>query len=523
MGTITANHQLGTDIIIVGAGPTGLMAACQLARFGVDLIIIDAKAGTTPESRAMLVSARSMEIYQQMGLSDKVIAQGEYIRNLSIYIDGKEKVDFSLGKAGAGLTDFPYIQSFEQSGNESLLYEQLRKKGRDVLWRTELVDMEQSAEGVTVKLQDLVAKKQLEVRAKYLIACDGASSTVRQLLKCKFEGKTYENKFFVADTRIDWAQPAHRVVASPSRTNFCAFFPMYDKDSYRVLGTLPGSFYNKENIAFQDIESVIRSTVGIPLQFKVVNWFSVYKLHQRCVESFAVNRCFLAGDAAHIHSPAGGQGMNTGLQDAYNLSWKLWMVLTGTAGGSLLSTYHTERYPFAKWLLKFTDRIFGFMTDRQVFFYLLRKHLLPFIFKVLSISPRIKKRIFRAVSQIWYSYEDSPLSVGHSEQSLTFKAGDRFPYVRIDHEGKTISCYHLLTAAKFHLVCIGADSNGNKDDVPAALVPLIQLINLPHSPCWLKLGIRTKLYILVRPDNYIGMISDRIDNDSLEKYFRLYR
>ncbi|WP_394772002.1 FAD-dependent monooxygenase [Mucilaginibacter sp.] len=517
-----AKYLLCTDIIIIGAGPTGLMAACQLARFGVDLIIIDAKGGTTPESRAILVTARSMEIYQQMGLSDEVLAQGEYIRDLSIYINGKEKVGFSLGKAGNGLTDFPYLQSFEQSKNESLLYEQLKKMDRDVLWRTELVDLEQSAEGVTVKLQDLVTKKHLEVRAKYLIGCDGASSTVRQQLKCKFEGRTYENKFFVADTRINWAQPAHRIVASTSRTNFCAFFPMYDKESYRVLGTLPRNFYNREDIVFEDIESVVRSTIGIPLQFKMVNWFSVYKLHQRCVESFAVNRCFLAGDAAHIHSPAGGQGMNTGLQDAYNLSWKLWMVLAGTAGESLLSTYHAERYPFAKWLLTFTDRIFGFMTGDHLFFHLLRKHLLPFIFKIVSISPRIKKRIFRTLSQTWYAYEGSLLSV-HSKQSLTFKAGDRFPYVRIDHKGELISCYNLLTAAKFHLVCIGADSNGNNDGIPKALVPLIQPVNLPSSPGWLKLGVKKKLYILVRPDNYIGLISDRMDDNSLEKYFRLYR
>jgi len=522
MENSAANHQLCTDIIIIGAGPTGLMAACQLARFGVDLIIIDAQGGTTPESRAMLVTARSMEIYQQMGLSDTVLVQGKYIRDLSIYINGKERVSFSMGKAGDGLTDFPYIQSFEQSRNESLLYEQLKKMDRDVLWRTELVDLEQSAEGVTVKLDDLVTKKHLEVRAKYLIGCDGASSTVRQQLKCKFEGRTYENKFFVADTRIDWAQPAHQIVASPSRTNFCAFFPMYDKGSYRVLGTLPGSFYNKEDIAFQDIESVIRSTINIPLQFKTVNWFSVYKLHQRCVENFATDRCFLAGDAAHIHSPAGGQGMNTGLQDAYNLSWKLWMVLSGTAGGSLLKTYHAERYPFAKWLLMFTDRIFGFMTDSHVLFHLLRKHLIPFIFKILSISPRIKKRIFSTMSQIWYSYEDSPLSALHSKQSLTFKAGDRFPYVRINHKGEMISCYNLLTAAKFHLVCIGADSIGDEDGIPETFVSLIQPINLPLEPGWLKLGVKKKLYILVRPDNYIGLISDRLDDDRLAKYFRLY-
>ena len=188
-----------TDVLIVGAGPTGLMAACQLARFGVNLLIIDAKPGVTAQSRALLITARSMEIYQEMGLSDRVIAGGQSISDLSIYMAGKEKIKLSLGKAGEGLTDFPYLQSFEQSRNEELLYAELRKWKIDVSWNTEFLHLEQSAKGVTAEVRDLLSERVWTINARYLIGCDGASSSVRQMLKCRFDGRTYENKFFVAD------------------------------------------------------------------------------------------------------------------------------------------------------------------------------------------------------------------------------------------------------------------------------------------------------------------------------------
>ncbi|MEO6850746.1 MAG: FAD-dependent monooxygenase [Mucilaginibacter sp.] len=513
---------MNTDILIIGAGPTGLMAACQLARFGVDAVIVDAKPGINAESRAMLVTARSMEIYQQMGLADTVVAEGKYIQDLAVYMGGKEKIKFSLGKAGDGLTDFPYIQAFEQSRNEALLYGHLKSLQQDVLWNTEFLSLEQSAEGVTARLHDLVSKKILNIQAKYLIGCDGASSQVRQQLKSKFEGGTYENKFFVADTTIQWDQPAHQIIASPSKVNFCAFFPMYQEDTYRVLGTLPKDFSDKENIDFKDLEAVIKETIKVPLKFKAVNWFSIYKLHHRCVESFSDGRCFLAGDAAHVHSPAGGQGMNTGLQDAYNLSWKLWMALNGNGGKNLLDTYHTERYPFASWLLRFTDRIFGFMTSDNVFIYRLRKYLMPVIFRIVSASHPAKKSIFTTLSQIWYSYSHSPLSVQHTTQSLKFKAGDRFPYIQLKTDGEMLSCYHLFVAAKFHLLCIGAEADFREVNIPDPLVPAIKSVNLPLSPEWLEFGIHAQIYILVRPDNYIGLISDKMDKETLSVYFRHY-
>ena len=511
---------MNTDVVIIGAGPTGLMAACQLARYGVDFIIVDSKSKPTAESSAMLITARSLEIYQQMGISQTAIEQGKYIRNLSVFIDGKEKVTFAIGKAGRGLTDFPYMQVFEQSKNEELLNEVLTKQDYQVWWNTEFISLDQQSNSVTVQLKRNDTNEGITINAKYLIACDGAKSKVRHLLKCNFKGGTYENKFFVADIRIKWGQPPNQVIAAPSKINFCAFFPMYGDDNYRVLGTMPKNFKNKEDILFKDLETVIKSIIQIPLEFEKVNWFAIYHLHYRCADRFKTGRCFLAGDAAHIHSPAGGQGMNTGLQDAYNLSWKLAMVLQNNAGEKLLNTYHLERYPFAKWLLKFTDRVFGLMTSSNWIISWFRTNLAPFLINKMVNKSAAGIKLFKIFSQIWYSYRTSPLSIHASKQKLQFKAGDRFPYVLTLIDDKLQSCYHLLTKPKFHLVVIGEQvSVEEQNRIPSELRPIIEIIFLPLSREWELLGIKQKLYILVRPDNYIGMLSDHLNQSVVQCYF----
>ena len=513
------NNNRNTDVIIIGAGPTGLMAACQLARYEIDFIIVDQKAGPTVESRAITVTARSLEIYQQMGIAAKAVEQGQPIKEFSLFMDGKERASFSIGEMGKGLTDFPYLLGFEQSKNETLLYETLQKYNRQVEWNTAFLDLEQNNEDVIVRLKNPQGCMHA-VKAKYLIACDGASSPVRHALNCNFRGGTYENKFYVADTQLNWDFSYNRLLLSPEKKSFCAFFPMPGDNAYRVIGTLPKEFYTKEHITFSDVQDVIKDNVKFPLEFRKVNWFSIYKLHHRCVDNFRAGRCFLAGDAAHIHSPAGGQGMNTGLQDAYNLTWKLAMVLKGFANDKLLETYHTERYPFAKWLLNFTDRAFGFMTSDHFLIDFFRKYFASQLIKLALGNKKLRTGIFRTLSQIWYSYIESPLSLNLSRQALKFKAGERLPYIKININNKEQSIYCLLTAAKFHLLVIG------KNNLPPELMgamtqfeKIINIIFLPSEKRWKKLGAEKELYILVRPDNYIGLLSDKISEEILKTYF----
>ena len=511
-----------TQVIIIGAGPTGLMAACQLARFNVDFIIIDTKPAPTHESRAMLVTARSMEIYQQMGLADTVFEQGQVIGKFAIYMNGREKAVLETANAGNGLTDFPNLQAFEQFKNEELLYEQLKATGRDVLWRTSLVSFEQHDDHVVASLYDKSDPfRKISIQASYLLACDGSSSPVRQQLGLSFEGGTYQNKFFVADVKLSWLQPANKLIASLSRVNFCAFFPMYGNGNYRILGTLPEGFAGKENVSFDDLKDVITANIKLSLNIEKLNWFSVYKLHHRCVNSFRINRCFLLGDAAHIHSPAGGQGMNTGLQDAHNLAWKLALVLQGVVDDKLINTYHDERYPFAQWLMKFTDKIFAFMTSCNWFLYQLRTYVMPNILRLVLSTQCISKRIFRILSQIWYSYRKSPLSLQFIKQKLKFSAGDRCPYVMTTNEGKLQSIYHLLMEPKFHLLCIG--SIGYDGLIPDHLINYIKVVNLPLNESWQKLGVQSGLYLLIRPDNYIGLLSDEISPGLISGYFDTFK
>lgn len=498
------------------------MAACQLARFNIDFIIIDTKPAPTHESRAMLVTARSMEIYQQMGLADTVLQQGQLIGKFAIYMNGREKAVLETVNAGYGLTDFPNLQAFEQFKNEELLYEQLKATGRDVLWRTSLVSFDQYEYHVVANLYDKSDPfRKISIKASYLLACDGASSIVRQQLGLNFDGGTYQNKFFVADVQLNWQQPANKLIASLSRVNFCAFFPMYGIGNYRILGTLPESFAGKDDVCFDDLKDVITANVKLPLNIEKLNWFSIYKLHHRCADRFRINRCFLLGDAAHIHSPAGGQGMNTGLQDAHNLAWKLALVLQGVADDKLMNTYHDERYPFAQWLMKFTDKIFAFMTSCNWFIYQLRTYVMPHILRLILSTKWPSKRIFRILSQIWYSYKKSPLSLQFIKQKLKFSAGDRCPYIITEIDGKSQSIYHLLREPKFHLLCIG--SSGHNNQVPDHLTAYIKTVNLPLNESWQKLGVKSDLYLLIRPDNYIGLLSDEISPGLITGYFDTFK
>jgi 2-polyprenyl-6-methoxyphenol hydroxylase-like FAD-dependent oxidoreductase len=509
-------------VIIIGAGPTGLMAASQLSRYGITCIVVDSKAGPTLQSRALLVTSRSLEIYDQMGIADKVVNQGMQVEEFSIFTQGAEKVKFPIGNIGQGLTDFPFMHVFEQSKNEQLLCDVLAMEGNSIWWNTEFLGLEQDNEGVAVHLLKCLPQEQsITLRAKYVIGCDGAGSKVRQILKCKFEGGTYKHKFFVADVKIRWDQAPHKVIASLARSGFCVFFPMQGDNNFRVLGTL-GKFSGlDENIEFSDVQSNIEATIGMRLIFEQVNWFSTYRLHHRYVDKFKVDRCFLAGDAAHIHSPAGGQGMNTGLQDAYNLAWKLAMVLQDYSSEKLLDTYHSERYPFAKWLLKFTDRAFAMISSQNVFISWFRIYLAPILLRRFISRKGVGKNMFRTVSQIWYSYGSSPLSATLSSQKLKFKAGDRFPYVLTPVNGTMQSCYHLFRDAKFHLVIIGKPQvEKDSNLIPERLKNFIKIVSIPISSAWVGLGIEKSLYILVRPDNYIGLLADALDETTLENYFK---
>ena len=498
------------DVIIVGAGPTGLMAAVQLARYHINFLIIDGKSGPTEQSRAIVMTARSMEVYQQLGISDTAIEQGKFIEDFSIYVKGKEKATAHIGEFGKGKTDFSYMLAFEQSKNEKLLFEKLNSYGQTVSWNTELIKLVKNNELFEVDVKHFDGTEE-KISAKYIIGCDGARSVVRHSFDFSFKGGTYENHFYVADAVLKWDKDPNTLILCPSRKEFCGFFPLGGNNSHRIIGTIPNALNNKPDIDFKDMETSIREAVVFPMEIEKINWFSIYKLHHRSVQKFNDGNCFLAGDAAHIHSPAGGQGMNTGLQDAYNLTWKLALVIKGIATEKLLATYNEERLPFAKWLLKFTDRAFTIMTSSNIFISWVRNTIIPLFAKFFLGKPSVRSIMFDSVSQLRWSYTECSISQNSSSQKLKFNSGDRLPYILLGQEKQSV--YTLLTAPVFHLLVIG--------EIKPILEPneMIKIIPLGMEE-WKEKGVTKPLFVLVRPDNYIGLIADEMNDSILRNYLQ---
>ena len=505
-----------TDVLIVGAGPTGFMAANQLQRFGVDFLIIDSKSSPTVESRALAVSARSMELYQQLGLADEVIQRGVQLKGFHLYSNGKRKASITFDDIGKGLSDFPYMMLvFEQNKNETILNENLLAQGKQVMWNTSFVELTEHADFVEATIQTDSGTD--TIRAKYILGCDGARSPVRHQKDFTFKGGTYENKFYVADVKLANDFDTDRLVLAPSDETFTAFFPMKGERNFRIVGTLLKQFADKDDITFDDIKAEVSRASCMALEYEAVNWFSTYKLHHRCVDNFTKGRVHLAGDSAHIHSPAGGQGMNTGLQDAHNLAWKLAYHLKGYATADLLMTYNEERMPFARWLLGFTDRGFTFMAGDGWWVSRFRKYVMLNIMKGLFASGRIKPRLFRIFSQTAYGYADSSLSLNDSQQKLTFKAGQRLPYAEPNF-------YTRFSAPAFHVLHISDEKmDAETQKMMQDVFPFpIHIVEQSLNEAWQKLGVRSELFILIRPDTYIAYLADTFDRKRWKAYLKRY-
>jgi len=336
----------------------------------------------------------------------------------------------------------------EQSKNEQLLYDYLIQHGKRVHWQTELTHFSQTAETVTAQVKTVDGASQT-IETNYLVGCDGPKSLVRHILGLEFGGSTFERIFYVADAQIDWKLPHDAVQVCLTQNSLLVFFPLKGENRYRIVGTFPEEFSKDEGeVLYAEIEQHIREEAQFELQVHNVEWFSTYKVHSRHVSQFSLGRCFLAGDAAHVHTPVGAQGMNTGIQDGYNLAWKLAFVLHGKADETILQTYNQERLENAKHLLQTTDRLFEVAAGPNWLMALIRTTVIPLIAPhLLKLNP-VKHFVFPLLSQIGIHYRQSPLSHHAGDEGFKVKAGDRMPYFQV--EGQSI--YDKLRRPKFHLL-----------------------------------------------------------------------
>lgn len=503
-----------TEVLIVGAGPTGLALACQLIRHGVDFVIIDQKETTTPFSKAIGLHARTLEIYEQIGLAEKAIAQGTIVGKTRLLEEGEVRAEIDLSRFGEGMSAYPFLLILEQGKHEKMLDEHITGNGKQVLWQTELVNFSQTADGVTAEVKKPDGSTET-VEAKFLVGCDGAKSPVRHSLGLEFGGGTFERIFYVADVQIDWEYSHDALHVNLSKDNLLGFFPMPGDKHYRIVGNLPeGTEKEEGELLYEEIEQVIKDELKIPIDVRDVNWFSTYKVHTRHVSKFSVGRCFLAGDSAHIHSPAGAQGMNTGIQDGYNLAWKLALVLRGTASSEILNSYNEERLANAIRLLKTTDRMFQLGSGEEWFTAWVRVHIFPYVANILSKIDFVKRAIFPLVSQIGINYRGASLS--RNEVDLKVKAGDRMPYFVVDGA----SIYDRLREPKFHLL-VFSDGSAEQAPITDDLDGRADVHTIPLYPHIAEIFDADETFcVLLRPDNYVGYVSNGANLDGVKEYLK---
>jgi 2-polyprenyl-6-methoxyphenol hydroxylase-like FAD-dependent oxidoreductase len=505
-----------TDVLIVGAGPTGLAIACQLIRYGVDFVIIDKKEGTTPFSKAIGVQARTLEIYEQIDLAQKLIDEGSITRSVRILEGGEARVEIPLRQLGEGMSPYPYLLIVEQGKHEHLLYAFMKSHGREVQWQTTLSDFSQDDAGVAGTIVNVNGEEQ-RIEARYLVACDGAKSLVRTGLGLEFEGSTFERLFYVADVNLKWEFPHDMLTSCVARDRSTAFFPMKGEDRYRIVGVFPeDTDKDPSEIPYDEIEKQILEDTQIELDIYKVNWFSTYKVHSRRVNQFSSGRCFLAGDAAHIHSPVGAQGMNTGIQDGYNLAWKLAMVLRGEADAKILDSYDEERGAVAKRLLETTDRMFDLLMDPAWLLSFTRRFIFPRVANFIVGLDSVNQFIFPLISQIGIQYRESALSP-ESSDDFEVKAGDRMPYFVEDGT----SVYDSLKAPKFHLLTFSnkPDTNHRKE-MQTEFAEVLDYHTFALSEEIKEIFNTNKPFsVLLRPDNYIGFVSAEEPLTEVTNYF----
>lgn len=512
---------MDTDVLIVGAGPTGLMLANQLGRRGVQALIVDRHSGPAQQTRAMAVHARTLEIYSKLGIAERALELGRRGNGANMWAEGKWTARIPLGDIGKSVSPFPFVLMLGQDDNERIMGDHLRNWGMAVQWNTELTAIHQEPGRVTATLRQPDGSTR-KVTAAYVAGCDGGHSAVRERSGIGFPGAPYEHVFFVADTEATGPMVPDELNAYLWRDGFHLFFPMRGRDRWRVIGILPGKLRGRDDVTFEELSPDIRREAGANLSFKACSWFSTYRIHHRAAAKFRDRRCFLLGDAAHVHSPMGGQGMNTGLQDAYNLAWKLALVVNGHADAALLDTYEAKRVPVAQRLLSTTDRAFNLLVSDRWIAGLFRTRILARIAAFAMTFERPKQIAFRTVSQTGISYRESPLSKtlpGVPDGAP--RAGDRFPWLclKFQANGPLEDLFQKLDDTCFNLVVIGQPAPADGVPAPAGL---LRTVVIPGGSANEKELARARIsgpcFYLLRPDGHVGLAGTRLEPSAVTRY-----
>jgi 2-polyprenyl-6-methoxyphenol hydroxylase-like FAD-dependent oxidoreductase len=488
-----------TDVLIVGAGPTGLVLACELARRQVAFRLIDAMPQPTNASRGKGLQPRSLEVLDDLGVAERIVANGRFHLPMRFHdLDGSVK-DHDPYEGYEPKPDAPYASPLliPQWRIESILRERLTDLGGCVEFATSLDHLAQDEAGVTATvIRNGIAEV---VQAKWMVGCDGGRSKTRHLLGVDFIGETLEmHRMFVADVKATGVDREHWH-AWRSQEGFVALAPLPSTDSFQFQASLDMDAPTEPTLPM--LQQMLDARTGRnDIRLHEASWMSFWRANVRMVDRYRVDRTFLAGDAAHVHSPAGGQGMNTGIQDAYNLGWKLAAVIEG-ADASLLDTYEEERLPVAAWVLGVSNELLA---------------------KVVQLKQIVGSRGPETL-QLGIHYRGARLTEELRPNPGKIQAGDRAPDAPCLRMGdQTHRLFDLLRGVHFTALAFGEGWNGVIADIQARYGDTVKSFAICDSEPGDDLpslhdearhavsgyDIHNDTLIIIRPDGYIGFATE---------------
>jgi len=406
-----------TTVIVNGAGPVGLTMACELARHGVQFRIFDKNPAPSPQSRALAIFPRTLEVFSTIGILEQILAEGCRLHAVSMYNNTRRlaRMDFESVDS-----PYPFAIALPQTRTEHILQARLETLGVRVEREMELVGLEQDSSGVRARYRRADGVEET-AEAGWLLGCDGAHSTVRHLLGMPFQGAQYDEEFLLADVKVETDLPSDEAHLFVANDGIFAYFPFAGGRGRIIAAQRPGTEHAGQEPTLEEIAQIVARRCFHPMTVSDVVWKAWFRVSHRMVQRYSAGRAYLAGDAAHIHSPAGGQGMNTGIQDAFNLAWKLALVVRGIADPRLLESYETERMPVAHSVVSLTDRMTRAATAQHPAVQHLRDWLVPLVTGI----PFVKEAVAGRLAEVSIDYRASPWVENHGLGPV--HAGDRAP------------------------------------------------------------------------------------------------
>lgn len=522
------------EVLITGAGPTGLTAAICLTQLGIKCLIIDKKSEPVKTSNALGVQPRTMEIWEKLDLADKALSQGHLVNGVNVCSNKKILGHISL--KGMDST-YSYVLTLPQAQTEKMLLEKLTQLGVTVQRNMELVSLSEHAQGVDVECLDKNGNKST-LQVKWVLGCDGTRSKVRELLKIPFIGKDLSQHFVMADLPIKGNIVQDHMYGFWTQDGVMAIFPM--KNYSRLIAEVsndPQFSQIKGNPDFEVFKTLIKKRSNFDINLENPLWTSSFWIHEHVVNQYASQRVFLLGDAAHEHSPVGGQGMNTGIQDAYNLCWKLAFVEKNYADQKLLKSYEEERLPIAKVLVQETTKATNIIVTRSLFLKTLRLLAL----KCVTLFPFLQKRMAKVMSELEINYSASHFVEETEGWSGGIAPGWRIPLCTIHEKEKIISLQKKLATDKYTMIVFTGKEDLSKNEVfsfiesiknkYSHLIDVLvvskrgqnsendKIIYDHKGIFYKKFAVSEPCFYLVRPDQYVGFRCNKLSEELLNNYF----